>query len=78
MGQVVHFGAYTDAQTNLPGSAPPPCALRRLDASLVGIVDDPGTVASDEADNGIALQIFTPALTQQLSCCSNYPLPGSP
>ena len=74
IGQVVPFGAFTNAQTNEPGfgtAAVPP--TRRIDLTLVGIVVDPATVASDQVDTGTALQIFTPALTRQVvGCCSNY------
>ena len=78
VGQVVPFGIYTDAQTELPGfgtaSVPP---HRTIDAKLVGIVIDPTIVAQDDVDTGTSLQIFTPALTQQLlSCCVNYTITG--
>ena len=77
VGQVVPFGIYTNAQTELPGfgsaSAPP---YRRLDIKLVGIVEDPGTVAADQADLE-TLEVFSPALTRQLlSCCANYTVTG--
>jgi hypothetical protein len=62
------LGIYTDAQTELTGfgtaSVPP---HRTIVAKLVGIVIDPTTVAQDDVDTGTALQIFTPALTQQCS-----------
>ena len=78
VGQVVPFGIYTDAQTELPGfgtaSVPP---HRTIDAKLVGIVIDPTIVAQDDVDTGTSLQIFTPALTQQLlSCCVTYTITG--
>jgi hypothetical protein len=77
VGQVVPFGIYTNAQTELPGfgtaSVPP---YRRLDIKLVGIIEDPGTVAADQADIEY-LQVFSPALTRQLlSCCANYTVTG--
>jgi hypothetical protein len=78
VGQVVPFGIYTNAQTQLPGfgtaSVPP---HRTIDAKLVGIIIDPTTVAQDDVDTGTSLQIFTPALTRQLlSCCVNYAVTG--
>ncbi|HEV3132847.1 MAG TPA: FtsX-like permease family protein [Acidimicrobiales bacterium] len=78
VGQVVRFGIYTDAQTQLSGfgtaSVPP---QRTIDAKLVGVVIDPTTVAQDDVDSGTTLQIFTPALTRQLlSCCVNYSFTG--
>ena len=78
VGQVVPFGAYTNAQTNEPGfGTAAVLPARRFDLTLVGIVLDPATVASDEADTGNALQIFTPALTRQIvGCCSNYAVTG--
>ena len=77
VGQVVPFGIYTNAQTELPGfgtAGVPP--YRRLDIKLVGIIEDPGTVAADQADIE-SLQVFSPALTRQLlSCCANYTVTG--
>ncbi len=77
VGQVVPFGIYTNAQTALPGfgttTVPP---YRRLRIELVGIIEDPGTVAADQADIE-SLQVFSPALTRQLlSCCANYTVTG--
>jgi len=77
VGQVVPFGIYTNAQTELPGfgtaSVPP---YRRLDIKLVGIIEDPGEVAADQADIEW-LQVYSPALTRQLlSCCVNYTVTG--
>jgi hypothetical protein len=78
VGQIVPFGIYTNAQTQLPGfgtaSVPPHGTIV---ARLVGIIIDPTTVAQDDVDAGTTLQIFTPALTRQLlSCCVNYAVTG--
>ncbi len=78
VGQVVPFGIYTNAQTQLPsfGTARVP-PHGTIDAKLVGIIIDPTTVAQDDVDTGTSLQIFTPALTRQLlSCCVNYAFTG--
>ncbi len=78
VGQVVPFGIYTNAQTQLPGfgtARVPP--FRRIDITLVGIILDPTAVAADDVDSHTTLQIFSPALTRQLlSCCANYTVTG--
>jgi len=78
VGQVVPFGIYTNAQTEMPGFGTPSVQpYRRIDIKLVGIVLDPGSVASDQIDSGTTLQIFSPALTRQLrACCANYTITG--
>jgi hypothetical protein len=78
IGQVVPFGIYTDAQTEQPGFGTRAVApYRRIDETLVGIVEDPTTVAADQVDTGNSLEVFTPALTRQLlSCCVNYQVTG--
>ena len=74
LGQVVTFGAYSNAQTLQPPGpgGKPPAPSRRFTATLVGIVGpQPRSIVHDDVDAGNdSLVLFTPALTRQLlSCC---------
>ncbi len=79
VGEVVLLGAYTNAQTELPGfgtaSVPP---FRRFRLRLVGIVVFNNAVVQDDVDASVSqTALFTPALTQQLlGCCVNYTTSG--
>ncbi|MEP7021712.1 MAG: FtsX-like permease family protein [Pseudonocardiales bacterium] len=81
VGEVVSFGAWTNAQTLLPpsGEAPSPAPYRRFSARLVGItgVQVHEAVQDDvDAGNG-ALVLFTPGLTRQLlACCADATVSG--
>lgn len=75
LDQQVHFGIYTNAQTNLAGfgtAAVTP--YRRFTARLVGIVVQATSVVEDDTDagNNANLLAFTPALTQSLLHCCAY------
>ena len=73
LGDVVHFGFYTNAQTLAPGygtAAQTP--RRRIGVRLVGIVQFPGEVIRDQFGGALRLVLLTPALTRPLDrCCAN-------
>jgi hypothetical protein len=75
VGEVVSFGIYTNAETNLPmfGTAEVK-PYRRFEATLVGIVVEPSAVVQDDTDaagSNSELMVFTPALTRNLlGCCT--------
>ncbi len=75
VNQVVHFGIYTNAQTNLAkfGTAAV-TPYRQFTARLVGIVVQASSVVEDDTDAGNSSNalIFTPALTRPLLHCCVY------
>jgi hypothetical protein len=76
LGQMVHFGAYTNVQAaeSAFGTARV-VPYRRFEARLVGIVVDSQAVVEDQVDapGNADLLLFTPALTRPLlSCCTYY------
>ena len=75
VNQVVHFGIYTNAQTDLQAfgtAAVTP--YRRFTARLVGIVVQATSVVEDDTDagNNANVLVFTPALTKPLLRCCVY------
>ena len=75
LNQMVRFGIYTNAQTNLAkfGTAAV-TPYRRFTARLVGIVIQASSVVEDDTDAGNSSNalIFTPALTTPLLHCCVY------
>jgi hypothetical protein len=73
IGDVVHFGFYTNAQTLEQGygtGAQKP--VLRIGVRLVGIVRFPNEVIRDDFDKGLRFVLLTPALTNPLDqCCAN-------
>jgi hypothetical protein len=76
VGEVVHFGAYTNAQAALPSFGTARVApYRRFEAKLVGIVVESQAVVEDQVDapSNADLLLFTPTLTRPfLNCCTYY------
>jgi hypothetical protein len=75
VGEVVHFGAYTNAQSALRGYGTISVApYRRFTAKLVGIVIESEAVVEDQVDvpNNANLLLFTPPLTRSLLACCTY------
>jgi hypothetical protein len=76
VGEVVHFGAYTNAQSALRAfgtTRVPP--YRRFTAKLVGIVIQSQEVVEDQVDvpSNADLMLFTPPVTRSLlQCCTYY------
>jgi len=70
VGQVIPMGAYTDAQTSLPGFGTAKVARHlRIDARLVGIVVVNTQLLEDDVDrfpSTSGFMFFTPALARQL------------
>ena len=72
VGDVVTFGIYTNAQTNMAGFGTAKVVpYRRVREKLVGLAEGSGDVVVDDVDAGLAGGAqFTPALTKPLlSCC---------
>jgi hypothetical protein len=76
VGEVVHFGAYTNAQAAQRAFGTRRVApYRRFAAKLVGIVVESQAVVEDQVDEpgNADLLLFTPTLTRPLlSCCTYY------
>ncbi len=73
VGDVVHFGFYTNAQTNENsyGTAAQTPQLR-IGVKLVGIVRFHFEIVRDDYDRTLRLVLLTPALTRPLDqCCAN-------
>jgi hypothetical protein len=73
VGDVVHFGFYTNAQTleNGYGTAAQKPRLR-IGVRLVGIVRFAFEIVRDDFDRGLRFVMLTPALTRPLEhCCAN-------
>ena len=73
MGDVVHFGFYTNAQTleNGYGTAAQTPRLR-IGVKLVGIVRFHFEIVRDDFDRALRFVLLTPALTRPLEqCCAN-------
>ncbi len=81
VGDRATFGLYTDAQTYDHGFGTAAVApVRRIHATLVGIVVRDAEVVEDEADasSNASLVGFGPALTHQLlHCCAYYTVVGA-
>ncbi len=73
VGDVVHFGFYTNAQTVEAGYGTAAQKPRRaIGVKLVGIVRFPFEIVRDDFDQGLRLVLLTPALTRPLErCCAN-------
>ena len=73
VGEVIPFGIYTTAQSNLPDFGTPKVKplLRRL-MHLVGTVVFNNEVVLDEVDRYPAYLLFTPAFTQGLASGDQY------
>ena len=73
VGDIVHFGFYTNAQTLENGYGTPALRPRlRIGVKLVGIVRFPFEIVRDDFDTGFRLVLLTPALTRPLDrCCAN-------
>jgi FtsX-like permease family len=76
VGQVVQFGAYTNAQAAKSAFGTARIVPhRRFEARLVGIVVESQAVVEDQVDapGNADLLLFTPTLTRPLlSCCTYY------
>jgi hypothetical protein len=76
VGEVIHFGAYTNAQAAKSAFGTERVApYRRFEARLVGIVVESQAVVEDQVDtpSNADLLLFTPALTHPLlNCCTYY------
>jgi hypothetical protein len=76
VGEVVHFGAYTNAQAAKTAFGTPRVApAKQFEAKLVGIVVESQAVVEDQVDapGNADLLLFTPTLTQPLlNCCTYY------
>jgi len=73
VGDVVHFGFYTNAQTLENGYGTAAQAPRlRIGVKLVGIVRFHFEIVRDDFDRTLRLVLLTPALTRPLDqCCAN-------
>jgi hypothetical protein len=73
VGDVVHFGFYTNAQTLENGYGTAALTPRlRMGVRLVGIVKFHFEVVRDDFDRTLRLVLLTPALTRPLErCCAN-------
>jgi hypothetical protein len=76
VGEVVHFGAYTNAQSALPAFGTTRIVpYRRFRATLVGIAVESQAVIEDQVDapGNADLVLFTPKLIGPLlNCCTYY------
>jgi len=65
VGQVIPIGLYTPQQSSLPGFGTPRVPpVRRVDMTLVGIVEFNNQVIEDDADRLPTNMIYTPAFTR--------------
>ena len=73
VGDVLHFGFYTNAQTLENGYGTAALTPRlRIGVKLVGIVRFPFEIVRDDFDSGLRFVLLTPALTRPLDqCCAN-------
>jgi hypothetical protein len=73
VGDVVHFGFYTNAQTLENGYGTAALTPRlRIGVRLVGIVRFAFEIVRDDFDHGLRFVLLTPALTRPLEqCCAN-------
>ena len=78
VGDVVHFGFYTNAQTVADGyGTPRQQPIRRIGIKLVGIVALHFEIVRDDTDRALRIAYLSPALTDPLKeCCVNGPLVG--
>jgi len=80
VGQVVPFGIYTNAQSNLPAFGTAAVVpYRRFTAELVGIVIQASSVVEDDTDAGNTANLlaFSPTLTRPLlRCCAYFSAAG--
>ena len=67
VGEVIPYGVYTAGQQSLPGfgteSVPPHV---RIDATLVGLVQQSNAIVQDDIDQFPTFVFFTPALGQEI------------
>ena len=67
VGEVIPYGIYSEAQQSLPGfgtSSVPP--HRRLNATLVGLVQESNAIVQDDIDRFPTFVFFTPALGKEI------------
>jgi hypothetical protein len=78
VGDVVHLGFYTNAQTLAVGyGTPKEVPRRRIGIKLVGIVALHIEIVRDDTDHTLRLAFLSPALTDPLrQCCINGPIVG--
>jgi hypothetical protein len=78
VGDVVHLGFYTNAQTTEGGyGTPRQQPRRRIGITLVGIIALHIEIVRDDADRTLRLALLSPALTDPLErCCVNGPIVG--
>ncbi|MCU1430109.1 MAG: transporter permease, partial [Actinomycetia bacterium] len=78
VGDVVHLGLYTNAQTLADGyGTPRQQPVRRIGIKLVGIVALHIEIVRDDTDRTLRLAFLSPALTDPLKqCCVNGPIVG--
>jgi hypothetical protein len=78
VGDVVHLGFYTNAQTLENGyGTPRQQPIRRIGIKLVGIIALHFEIVRDDTDRTLRLAFLSPALTDPLKqCCVNGPIVG--
>ena len=78
VGDVVHFGIYTNAQTLENGYGTAALKPRvRIGVRLVGIVKFHFEVVRDDFDHALRVVLLSPALTRPLQrCCAFTPIAG--
>ena len=78
VGDVVHLGFYTNAQTVADGyGTPRQQPVRRVGIKLVGIVALHIEIVRDDIDHTLRAVFLSPALTDPLKqCCVNGPIVG--
>ena len=78
VGDVVHFGIYTNAQTLENGYGTAALKPRlRIGVKLVGIVKFHFEIVRDDFDHGLRFVLLSPALTRPLErCCAATPIAG--
>lgn len=67
VGDVIHYGVYTAAETNLPGFGTAKVTPRvRVDAMLVGLVQESNAIVQDDIDQYPTFVFFTPAFGREI------------
>ena len=67
VGEVIPYGFYTQQQEGLPGFGTPKVPPhRRIDAKLVGLVQDSNALVQDDIDRLPTFVFFTPALGREI------------
>ena len=74
LGDIAHFGIYTNAQQNAPGfDTARLTPILRIDVKLVGIVVFNSQVVQDDVDRFPTYMLLTPALTRSASRTLGFP-----